>query len=185
MTILPKALYTAAQTRELDRLAIAAGTPGAELMARAGQAAFDTLCERWPEARQIAVLCGGGNNGGDGYVVARLAHAAGLAPQIHFTTPPEKLKGDALTMAERCREAGIPMTPLTLDRLPEEVDLLVDSLLGTGLSGVLRDEMAACAAPGAGYSLRTGRRYRHGAGCGVGGGPDLYLYWPQARPADR
>ncbi|MGJ3255368.1 MAG: NAD(P)H-hydrate dehydratase, partial [Alcanivorax sp.] len=143
MTTLPKALYTAAQTRELDRLAIAAGTPGAELMARAGQAAFDTLCERWPEARQIAVLCGGGNNGGDGYVVARLAHAAGLAPQIHFTTPPEKLKGDALAMAERCREAGIPMAPLTLDRLPEGVDLLVDGLLGTGLSGALRDEMAA------------------------------------------
>ena len=62
MTTLPKALYTAAQTRELDRLAIAAGTPGAELMSRAGQAAFDTLCERWPEARRIAVLCGGGNN---------------------------------------------------------------------------------------------------------------------------
>lgn len=143
MTTLSKALYTAAQTRELDRLAIAAGTPGAELMARAGQAAFDTLCERWPEARQIAVLCGGGNNGGDGYVVARLAHAAGLAPQIHFTTPPETLKGDALTMAERCRDGGIPMTPLTLDRLPEGMDLLVDGLLGTGLSGALRDEMAA------------------------------------------
>lgn len=143
MTTLPKALYTAAQTRELDRLAIAAGTPGAELMARAGQAAFDTLCERWPEARRIAVLCGGGNNGGDGYVVARLAHAAGLAPQIHFTTPPDTLKGDALTMADRCRDAGIPMTPLTLDSLPEGVDVLVDGLLGTGLSGALRDEMAA------------------------------------------
>ncbi|MGB2057826.1 MAG: NAD(P)H-hydrate dehydratase [Alcanivorax sp.] len=143
MTTLPKALYTAAQTRELDRLAIAAGTPGAELMARAGQAAFDTLCERWPEARRIAVLCGGGNNGGDGYVVARLAHAAGLAPQIHFTTPPDTLKGDALTMADRCRDAGIPMTPLTLDSLPEGADVLVDGLLGTGLSGALRDEMAA------------------------------------------
>ncbi|WP_421711919.1 NAD(P)H-hydrate dehydratase [Alcanivorax sp.] len=143
MTTLPKALYTAAQTRELDRLAIAAGTPGAELMARAGQAAFDTLCERWPEARRIAVLCGGGNNGGDGYVVARLAHAAGLAPQIHFATPPDTLKGDALTMADRCRDAGIPMTPLTLDSLPEGADVLVDGLLGTGLSGALRDEMAA------------------------------------------
>ncbi len=143
MTTLPKALYTAAQTRELDRLAIAAGTPGAELMSRAGQAAFDALCECWPEARRIAVLCGGGNNGGDGYVVARLAHAAGLAPQIHFTAPPETLKGDALTMAERCRDAGIPMTPLTLDHLPEGVDLLVDGLLGIGLSGALRDEMAA------------------------------------------
>lgn len=143
MTGLPTALYTAAQTRELDRLAIAAGTPGAELMTRAGEAAFDVLCQCWPEARRIAVLCGGGNNGGDGYVVARLAHAAGLAPHIHFTTPAEQLQGDALTMAQSCREAGIPMTPLTLDSLPESVDLLVDGLLGTGLSGALRDRMAA------------------------------------------
>ena len=143
MTELPAALYTAAQTRELDRLAIAAGTPGAELMERAGQAAFDALCERWPQASKLAVLCGGGNNGGDGYVVARLAAEAGLQPQIWFTRAPDQLKGDALTMARRCQAAGIPMQPLTHSDLPRSADLLVDGLLGTGLKGPLRDDVAA------------------------------------------
>ena len=86
MTELPAALYTAAQTRELDRLAIAAGTPGAELMERAGQAAFDALCERWPQASKLAVLCGGGNNGGDGYIVARLAQKAGYQVRLFSWT---------------------------------------------------------------------------------------------------
>ncbi|MDX1802691.1 MAG: NAD(P)H-hydrate dehydratase [Alcanivorax sp.] len=142
-TELPLALYRAAQTRELDRLAIAAGTPGAELMQRAGQAAFDVLGECWPQARRLAVLCGGGNNGGDGYVVAWLAHQAGLSPDIYFTSPPATLKGDALTMARRCQSAAIPMRELTRDALPKDADLLVDGLLGTGLSGALRDDMAA------------------------------------------
>ncbi|BAP15113.1 MAG: carbohydrate kinase [Alcanivorax borkumensis] len=142
MTELPAALYTAAQTRELDRLAIAAGTPGADLMERAGQAAFDALCERWPQVSTLAVLCGGGNNGGDGYVVARLAAEAGLQPQIWFTSAPDQLKGDALTMAQRCQEAGVPMQALTADALPHGADLLVDGLLGTGLKGPLRDDVA-------------------------------------------
>ncbi len=143
MTELPAALYTAAQTRELDRLAIDAGTPGADLMERAGQAAFAALCERWPQASTLAVLCGGGNNGGDGYVVARLAAEAGLQPQIWFTAPLDQLKGDALTMAQRCQAAGLPMQPLSLGALPHSADLLVDALLGTGLTGALRDEVAA------------------------------------------
>ncbi|WP_290524073.1 NAD(P)H-hydrate dehydratase [Alcanivorax sp.] len=142
MTALPTALYTAAQTRELDRLAIAAGTPGAELMLRAGQAAFNALCERWPEARRIAVLCGGGNNGGDGYVVAALAHEAGLQPSIHFIKTPDSLSGDALTMAQRCQALQIPMQPLSVTAMPAGADVLVDGLFGTGLAGPLREDVS-------------------------------------------
>ncbi len=61
---LPYALYTAEKVRALDRAAIASGIPGTELMERAGQAAYGLLRERWPEARQITLLCGAGNNGG-------------------------------------------------------------------------------------------------------------------------
>ena len=142
MTGLPTALYTAAQTRELDRLAIAAGTPGEQLMMRAGQAAFDVLSERWPEVRRIAVLCGGGNNGGDGYVVAALAHEAGLQPTVYYSKDPASLQGDALTMAQRCRARHIPMQPLTAGALPADAQLLVDGVLGTGLSGALRQDVA-------------------------------------------
>ena len=76
---LPHALYRAAQVRALDRTAIEIhGIPGIELMERAGAAAYGLLRARWPGHRNLTVLAGAGNNGGDGYVVARLARAEGL-----------------------------------------------------------------------------------------------------------
>lgn len=102
-------LYRAAEVRAMDRKAIdAAGIPGAELMRRAGAAAFAALRERWPEARTLSVLCGAGNNGGDGYVVARLAQAAGWDVRVYAATPPAQLKGDALGAYQAYRAAGAP-----------------------------------------------------------------------------
>ena len=75
----PNLLYSAAQVRALDAHAIAHGTPGYTLMKRAGEAALRALRSRWPTAVEIAVVAGGGNNGGDGYVLARFAQAAGLS----------------------------------------------------------------------------------------------------------
>ena len=89
----PLALYRAQQSREMDRRAIDGGIPGFELMCRAGEAAFAQLQRRWPQARRIEVFCGGGNNGGDGYVVAALAKQAGLAVRLWALS--NKLKGDA------------------------------------------------------------------------------------------
>jgi NAD(P)H-hydrate epimerase len=140
---LPEALYSAEQTRELDRQAGAAGLSGEELMERAGHAAFELMLSRWPDVSRPAVLCGGGNNGGDGYVVARLAREAGLEPVIHHLRDPEDMKGDALTMARRARDAGVPMRALSMDDLPVDAPLLVDGLLGTGISGALREDIRA------------------------------------------
>src|SRR5690606_18373941 len=79
MSHLPRAIHTAAQVRELERYAIETlGISGYTLMSRAGAAAFATLKQAWPEARTLLVVCGPGNNGGDGYVLARLARAARL-----------------------------------------------------------------------------------------------------------
>ena len=64
---------TTRQTCVLDRLSLAQGLSEDELMIKAGEAAFRALLEKWPEAATLAVLCGRGNNGGDGWVVARLA----------------------------------------------------------------------------------------------------------------
>jgi len=76
---LPTALYRAEQVRELDRVAIQVlGIPGYTLMTRAGEAVYRALRTRWPEAGRITVVCGVGNNAGDGYVVARCARADGL-----------------------------------------------------------------------------------------------------------
>ena len=79
----PRLLYSAAQVRELDRIAIEEhGIDGYVLMCRAGESAFRYLRERWPGCRRLRVLCGSGNNGGDGYVVARLALESDLEPEV-------------------------------------------------------------------------------------------------------
>lgn len=138
---LPHALYRAEQVRALDRTAIEDyGIPGAALMARAGDAAFRLLRERWPDARDLTVLCGAGNNGGDGYVVARLAHEQGLAVRVLQLGDRERLRGDAQTMARAYREAGGAVEPF--GALPRHTDLIVDALLGTGLERAVEGEWA-------------------------------------------
>lgn len=130
---LPRDLFTAEQVRAMDRYAIAElGTPGIELMEKAGAAAFSALRRRWPEARFLSVVCGGGNNGGDGYVIARLALAEGLDVRVYAVTPPAHLKGDALRAFLAYREAGGEW----LDYIPaqlEAAEVVVDALFGTGL----------------------------------------------------
>jgi len=132
---LPAAVYTTAQVRAFDRIAIEQrGIPGYELMCRAGRAALDVLEARWPEAHKLAVVCGAGNNAGDGYVVARLARAAGYSVHLETVVPPERLRGDAKQAWEDCRAAGVDAVPFGGGREDGFVpDVVVDALLGTGL----------------------------------------------------
>jgi NAD(P)H-hydrate epimerase len=129
---LPYALYRAEQVREFDRIAIQEnGIPGAELMLRAGSRAFQLIEHLWPKATRLVIVCGVGNNAGDGYVVARLARQAGRQVRLFSLADPARLKGDALTMAEAWRSAGGEIESYT--GLPAQCDLLVDAILGTGL----------------------------------------------------
>lgn len=129
---LPTTLYTAEQVRTLDRCAIQQfGIPGLTLMERAGTAAFGLLQTRWPAARHITVLCGTGNNGGDGFVVARLALRAGLTVRLLQLGDGKKLHGDALASANHFRQAGGCIEPFS--GLDYSTDLIVDGVLGTGL----------------------------------------------------
>jgi NAD(P)H-hydrate epimerase len=140
MSSLPHNLYTAAQVRELDRIAIEEhGIPGGTLMERAGRAAFAALCRRWPRARSVGVLCGVGNNGGDGFVVARLAHEAGMAVSVYQVGDETRVRGDALRVREQMVAAGLMYQKFSgaLDG-----DVLVDGLLGTGLDGAVTGEWA-------------------------------------------
>jgi len=126
-------LYTAAQVRELDRVAIQEkGIPGYQLMCRAGQALADCIGRRWPAAGQVCVLCGPGNNAGDGYVLARLLRESGRQAQALFLADPHSLRGDALRAARDYLAAGGEAQAFS-GSLPTQVDLLVDALLGTGL----------------------------------------------------
>ena len=125
-------LYTVAQVRAFDREAIDAhGIAGYELMQRAGAAAFGHLRARWPHARRIAIVCGGGNNGGDGYVLARLARAASFEVHVIALESP-RAGGDAARACTDWTGAGGGVLDAAAE-LPL-ADVYVDAIFGTGLA---------------------------------------------------
>lgn len=151
MQALSGALFTAEQVRELDRRAIVErGIPGYELMTRAGHATLDALRALWPASRSITVLCGPGNNGGDGYVVARIARAQGLRARVVSPIEPTQLRGDAARAHADFVAAGGRVEPWTREAL--ETDVIVDALYGTGLTraptGLAAEMLAAANASG-------------------------------------
>ncbi|MBS0280209.1 MAG: NAD(P)H-hydrate dehydratase [Proteobacteria bacterium] len=112
--------------RRADAMAVEAGTASLALMENAGRGVADIIVSRFAPCR-VAVLCGPGNNGGDGFVVARLLSGHGF--DVVVACGGEQ-KGDAATMADQWRGARAPLIPVVLD----EADLIVDALFGTGLS---------------------------------------------------
>jgi NAD(P)H-hydrate epimerase len=139
-------LYSAAQCRQLDRLAGALpGISEALLMERAGAAAFALLRQRWPQAFRILVLCGTGNNGGDGFVVARLAHETGLAVKVLQLGDADRIDGAARAALEPLLATGIEPQPFVPGQALE-ADVLVDALLGTGLERPVEGDWRAAIA---------------------------------------
>jgi len=144
---LPAALYRAEQVRELDRVAIQVlGIPGYTLMTRAGEAVYRVLRSRWPEAGRITVVCGVGNNAGDGYVVARCARADGLDVRVLEVGDAGRLHGDAATAREDAQKEGV-VAGAYQGEARFGADVLVDAVFGTGLdrpvSGAWRDAIHA------------------------------------------
>lgn len=130
---LPQSLYRSDQVRDGERkIAADLGVKMYSLMEKAGAATFNLVKKRWPDAKRILVCCGGGNNGGDGYVIAKLALEAGLSPTVWSVVDPADLSGDAHFAWQKYVAAGgrITQAPGALDAY----DLIVDALLGTGLS---------------------------------------------------
>ena len=131
-------LCTASQMREFDRLIIEAGTPGTVLMERAGQHCADGVVKMLGEVagRRILIVCGGGNNGGDGFVVARLLQSLQAKVQVVLLVSADGLQGDA--KVNFARLDGIePIVLLCEDDVASfdlHGDLVVDCLFGTGLS---------------------------------------------------
>ncbi|WP_318364487.1 bifunctional ADP-dependent NAD(P)H-hydrate dehydratase/NAD(P)H-hydrate epimerase [Enterobacter sp.] len=113
-----------------------------ELMQRAGQAAFTVAREHYPGAQHWLILCGHGNNGGDGYVVARLAAAAGIEVTLLAQESDKPLPEEAHAAREAWLDAGGAIHAPTL-AWPEGVDLIIDGLLGTGLTDAPREHIAA------------------------------------------
>ncbi len=135
--MLPIRLFRAEEVSQLDQLMIKhEGVSGYELMCAAGESALVHLVSRWPNVEMIIVVCGGGNNAGDGYVLARLALARRIQIRLLQLCDGNKLKGDALTAFTDYSAAG----GASLSYQPErgimvdwENTVIVDALLGTGL----------------------------------------------------
>jgi hydroxyethylthiazole kinase-like uncharacterized protein yjeF len=131
------ALLTPAQMGDADRLTIAGGLPGVELMENAGRKVADAVSRRW-RPQPIAVLCGPGNNGGDGFVAARVLAERGWPVRLALLGSIPALRGDAARAAARWTGAAEPLTPAALDG----AGLAVDGIFGAGLArpveGVVR-----------------------------------------------
>lgn len=141
------ALLTVAESYAADKAAADAGIAGERLMEAAGGAVADAIIERW-SPRPVAVLCGPGNNGGDGFVVARRLAAADWPVRLALLGRIEALKGDAAAMATRWERNVAPLDVAVLDG----AELVVDALFGAGLArpldGVARAVVEAVAARG-------------------------------------
>jgi len=146
MDRLPANIYSVAAVRETDRTAIEDhGIPGYTLMTRAGYAAVAAALARYPSAQRWQVLCGAGNNGGDGYVVARLAAAQGITVSVLSLVDPSQLTGDAaIAYRDFAAEGGVVLP--WRGELDADATLLVDAILGSGLEREVGGEFARAVA---------------------------------------
>ncbi len=138
----PPVCLTRAEVRELDRRAIHDyGLPGIVLMENAGRGVAEFLAHRWPDANPVVVACGRGNNGGDGFVIARHLELLGRRVRVLLAAEPASIAGDAAVMLAVARRAGIPLIALAAEGSTawrERLDgaaIVVDALLGTGATG--------------------------------------------------
>lgn len=127
------AVLTVRQMAEADRLTIAAGISASQLMQNAGQAVADAITSRW-SPRPVTVLCGPGNNGGDGFVVARVLAEAGWPVRVALLDLVAALAGEAAEHAGMWLGSIEPLTPAVLDA----AELVVDALFGAGLQRPLQ-----------------------------------------------
>ena len=142
-------LVTANEIREMDRRTIEdLGVPGVVLMENAGRGTTEIVARevrRAPQGGPVAILCGSGNNGGDGYVVARHLLQRGIPCAVYLATTEEKIRGDARINYDVLRQLPVPVVPVPDDAAAARVapalsasSVLVDALLGTGLRSDVR-----------------------------------------------
>ncbi|MGH6793317.1 MAG: NAD(P)H-hydrate dehydratase [Methyloceanibacter sp.] len=132
-------LLTVEEMAEADRLAIEGGVPGADLMEAAGRAVADEVSRRFPDAATVAVLCGPGNNGGDGFVAARHLAERGYKVRLGFSGGESRLPADAAAMAKRFGGKRETLSPDLLTG----ADVVVDALFGAGLGRPIAGNLAA------------------------------------------
>lgn len=144
-------ILTRAQVREVDRRAIEEfGIPGIVLMENAGRNAAALIAEWSKPGDRIAIVCGSGNNGGDGFVIARHLSNAGFAVACYLACDPGRLRGDALINHQIVERMRLPLVSIPDDAGIEELQkqlqltaVIVDALLGTGFIGAPRPPVSS------------------------------------------
>jgi len=173
-------IVTAEQMKELDRRASEEfGVPSIVLMENAGLRTFDVACRMLKDigGNRLVIVCGRGNNGGDGFVVARHLHQIGVDTHALLVGPLEEVRGDARVNLEIAEKSGIPIENVTdiatARRALAHCDLVVDALFGTGikgeitgLAGEIIDEINACGRPVVAVDLPSGLDADTGQICG-------------------
>lgn len=144
-----KRYYASENLRKADRLAEETyAIPGVVLMENAGRGAAEAILRHYPYAGKILILCGPGNNGGDGFVLARQLSIAGRSAQILSTLTPDSYKSDAATAVNAAVRCGLQILEThslgdgEISKMVRDADLVVDALLGTGSTGAPRGEIA-------------------------------------------
>lgn len=136
-------VYNSQQIKHIEQQLFSSGVVSADLMQQAGQAAFEVLQQTWPQAKKIIVLCGSGNNGGDGYVVACLAQQAGYELELYYSGLPKT--ADAQLMQAKAQQQQVNMALWHGQTL--HADVIIDALFGIGLNaavtGVAKDMINA------------------------------------------
>ncbi len=163
-------LLTNDEMAEADRLTIASGTPGIDLMEQAGRAVAEAVTSRHPPGSQVVVVAGPGNNGGDGFVAARVLAERGHRVRLLLLGERSRLKGDAAHAASRWRGAVEPVTPQAV----AGADVIIDALFGAGLdrpvegpARAIIEAMNASGAPIVAVDLASGINGTTGAVMGV------------------
>ena len=142
------ALLTPEEMYQVDRLAIEGGTSGYELMENAGRGVADAICSRWVTGHAL-VLCGPGNNGGDGFVIARILTERGWQVSLHLLGDQSRLRGDAAEAASNWNGEVLPLD----DASPETATLVVDALFGAGLARPLEGTAQTLAVQSGGWGV--------------------------------
>jgi NAD(P)H-hydrate epimerase len=178
------ALLTPAQMGAADRAAEAAGIRGGDMMEAAGGAVAVAIGARWP-MRPVTVLCGPGNNGGDGFVVARHLDAAGWPVKLALLGEREKLSGDAARAATLWKGGLAPFTPDSLDG----AGVIVDAIFGAGLSrplegqaAILVEAMTARGVPICAVDVPSGLDGASGRVLGIAAPADLTVTFFRKKP---
>ena len=134
-------LYSSHQTRELDRIAIEDfGISGFILMQRAGKVTFDLVLKTYPLTKSFCVICGTGNNGGDGYIIATLAIEMGFEVNLVQLGDKNSIRGDALLAREAFLKTGITESKFEQHLL--NADIIIDAMFGTGLARQIQGHWA-------------------------------------------